>query len=902
MCSRPWSYDDGSSASGGGPSVYCVVSHKSIAMPQQLAAALPEILDDEQPQETAQPRQGSWREAGIYVANLDFQLWQTFDSGPTVRARIVGNVTSVGVPDARPSLALTDVPGPSKRHNHISNVSGAPPFGPDIKTRTVAIGIFASMGTARAYAGDPSDPDWIPVYEPQNAGVHGLRFYMEDPWTIFRDSSDPTQPVDNFSGAYPRSMYQTTPAGKGLVIAGGAPSLYDGRQVVELGFPWCEIILLDAQTDAETGGTPGLPSNLTLLGTYSWYVVPTCRDNAGQVHRGPPSNIVTTTLTGTENTVFLRVRTITTSLKDNTSHYPLATAINFEVFRTAADGSVFYREYGGPMGDTEPTGTAGGAESNYGTLVTPVNDPTVAYQDIQSGVSDTDLQGQGFAPFTLGPGGFVELTPQPIPAMHAMCVWQGRLWGADQLDDSILWYSDQILPEFASDFYRAPEFNDTNTMRIDGIGEVTAMQPMGDALIVFTRAGIYSIRGEGNDGTGQGATYTLETLHTGIGCVEPRSVCLAPTGILFQSWKGITWLDRGGQLDYLTAGANVEDDVREAGNVRAATLMETKNQIRVVCNGRPTYLRLTTWTISGALDNPGTYSITLTGTGAPGVIASVEVGASPDDTATANALVADINALVADRTSNVHRYIATAQRVGTTVVVLWQTGVTPSYTDSQPTGHTFTPVDTAVLGVKPRVLILDYLQKRWSRAELPDVDGVTERLNELVGGTAWRGAEGVECHVALHQGGLRVERSSRDSDAYTDDSSAGAPLPVRRDVKTAPIRLAGIAGWVRLRRIYVQTSKPYIGEAGQYNVDLDYFWTGDYGDPDAVDGDITVTTNTPAGLEVCPRYQKLQAIAIRVRDPSGIADLGDSPIHSITLLAGLKKGFARRSDSTRGTT
>lgn len=903
MCSRPWAYDDGSTASGGSVNVYCVLSHKSVAAPQQLAAALPEIIDDENPQETAQPRQGSWREASIYVANLDYALWQTSETfGPTVRVRAVANVTSVGVPDARPSLLIANDPGlpspPAKQHNHISHASAAPPFGPEIKTRTVAIGIFASMGTARADDG-AGDESFIPVYEPQNAGIHGLTFYIEDPWTIFRDATDPTQPVDNFSGAYPRSMFQSVEVGKGLTIAGGTPSLYDGHQVVEIGFPWCEIMLFEAQTDPETNASGALPANLTALGTYSWYVVPTWRDGQGQIHRGQPSNIVSTTLTGTENKVYLRLRTITMSLRDNDAHYPMATAIAFEVYRTAAGGSVFYREYGGPMGDTDSTGTAGAAEANYSTLVTPVNDPTVRYIDIESGVSDTDLQMQGFAPFTLGPGGFVELTPQVVPAMHAMTVWQGRLWGADSLDESVLWYSDQILPDFGSDFYRAPEFNDTNTFRIDGVGEVVAMKGMGDALYVFTRSAIYAIRGEGNDGTGQGASFTLQPLHEGIGCIEPRSVVLAPVGIFFQSWKGYTWLDRSDQLDYLTAGAPVEDDIREAGNVRAASLKETRNQIRVACNGRPVTTYTTRWDVSVGGGDPGTWSITLTGIGAPGLIASFPAIVSSTDQQIAAGLVADIEVALADRTTQVHRYIASVEQDDDDVVVVWQPDVIPAYTDANPVATTFVATDTSSMAAQPRVLYFDYLQRKWSRAELPDVDGVSERLNEIVGGCEWRGAEGTQCYAALHQGGLRIERSERDALAYTDDSSAGAPLPVRLDVRLSPIHLAGIAGCTRVRRLFVQTSKP---NASQYNVDLDYYWTGDYDDPDDVDTDMTVTTTSPSGMVICPRHQKLQAIGLRVFEPVGVVNSENVKIHSVTVLAGIKKGLAKWASAQRATT
>jgi len=122
---------------------------------------------------------------------------------------------------------------------------------------------------------------------------------------------------------------------------------------------------------------------------------------------------------------------------------------------------------------------------------------------------------------------------------------------------------------------------------------------------------------------------------------------------------------------------------------------------------------------------------------------------------------------------------------------------------------------------------------------------------------------------------------------------------VRIDVKTAPIHLAGIAGAHRIRRMYIQATKH---NASQFNVDLDYFWSGNYDLPDDIDEDITVDTTTPAGLEVCPRHQKLQAIAMRIHEPVGVVNMQNVTIHSLTFLAGVRKGIIKRSDAMRGRT
>lgn len=886
MCSRPWSYASGTSTTNPTPNVYVVLSHKSIADPSDLPAAVQTELEDDSGAVVQPTRAGSWREAYIFACNLDFRLW---DAGAaSVRPRPIVTLSSVGIPDARPSGQCDGIGqgaegihanifggGPSKRMNHISYPSAAPPFGPDVKTRTAAIGIFARMGTTQR--------EGLSVFEPENAGIVGLRVYMEDPWTMHRDGSDPEQPVDNFLGAYPRPMFQSVEAGKALVIAGGTPAIYAGRQVVELGYPWSEIILAQAQTGNATWPSELGAGGVAGTGTYSWYIVPTWRDEAGQYHRGPPSNIVTLTLSASQDIVFLRARTITTSLKDNEAHYPMAPRITFEVYRTEADGAIFYREWGGTPADV--------ADPEFPSALTPVNDPTADYVDIPSGLADTNLILRGAAPFTIGPGGFEELTPQVVPALSSLILWQGRLCGIDQLDESLVWYSDQILPEFASDYYRAPEFNDTNTFRVDGIGELVALKPMANECIAWTRAGLYAIQGEGNDGLGEGANLQLSTLHEGTGCIDPRSLVLAPPGIFFQSHKGYYLLNRNKSLDYVTAGEKVEDDVREAGNIRAATLLEDRHQIRLVCNGRPVTTWTTVWTVATSEEPQGEWQITATGFDGVGQIAFVEADNENDAEQIANALAVDIQALIADGTLRDVIVSATPNIVSGQLEVVWAPDVVPSYSDSSPGGNNLSAVDTSDMEVQPRVLLLDYRALQWSRANMVDVS-TTERLNECVAGCAWRGVEGGTAHVVLHQGGLHIERGPRDATPYADETSTGTVgIPI--DLLLTPFHPAGFAGYQRLRSCGIQAHKPNFSE---YSVDLHYYTSGDFQRPDAIDEDVAVETVSPAYSRVRPRIQQA-AIGLRIYEAPSVAARENIKVTGLVWEVGMKKGPRRVSNA-----
>jgi hypothetical protein len=888
MVSEPFAYDSGTTAAGSQPNVYCVVGYKSIYATND------------------------WEQATIFCVDLNFRHWFSQDSGQQLRPRPISTLTSVGIPDARVSAwhpeqedaDLGDsgggalVGGPIKRCNHVSAICGAPPYGPQIKTRTAAVGIWAQMAQQ---ATDPDAQDTDPAatvvtnedgtalvasggeLQPENLGYTGFVIYLEDPWTIFRDSTDPTQPVDNFVGAYSRAACQAVEVGRGLAIFGGTPYYYDGARCGELGFPvGAEIIEAEGFTAAM-----GQTGNLTVDTTYRYYVVPTRRDAAGQMHRGRPSRIVSVTLSAGADLVVLQLRTCTLSVWDNTVFYPTASNTQFEVFRTTGDGAIFYRVFG----SRQFFGLDGGETRARDT---PVNNPLAiwGYIEVYDGLADDELVLQGAAPFTLGASGFLELTPQTVPALTCPAVWQSRLWGADLLDPSLLWYSDQILPEFASDYYRAPEFNDVNTLRLDGKGEVVALAPMLNELIVFTRDGVYAVQGQGNNGLGQGANLQLSTLHEGTGCIEPRSIVLAPPGIFFQTEKGYYLLGRGKEADFANAGAPIDDDVREAGNIRAATLLADRHQIRLACNGRPVTTWTTTWEVTQ--DTIGaTFSITLTGVGAPGVIASTENADGDTDTEIAERLVADIDALLDVRSSGLHLYIASASVVGDDVVVVWQPDVVPSYTDlPNGPGNSLIATDTSELEVLPRVLTYDYLFKQWSRGVLQPVSS-TERLNEVVGACAWRGHDGGIAHVVLQQGALRIERSERDALAYSDQLANGTEVGIPIDLRTTPFHPAGFSGYHRIRSIGVQAKKP---NASELHVDLEFYTSGDYDVPDAVDLDVTVDTRSPPYMRVRPRIQKA-TIGMRIYEESGVVNRQNVSVVGLVFEIGMKKGPRRVANS-----
>lgn len=867
MVSRPWSYASASARRN----VYCVFAFKS-------------AYDT-----------NDWEQASIFAANLDFGVWAHSDieeisatQGSNLRPRPIANFVHTGVPDARPSIggpelasALYSESGLHKRGNHLSSVAGAPPFGPGVKTRTVAVGVWARLGSQRA-----NDADGVDVAElqPENLGVSGFVVYMEDPWTVFRDDSDPTQPIDNFKGPYPRSMGQAIGAGRALFFSGGVPSLYDGRQIVECGFPW-------KPEPIHLVGSDLLEGEMTNDSTFQYYYCFTQRDNSGQMHRSGPSRVVEAAVGTLGNSTTARVRTLTVSQRDASFFYPHAeNSVQIEVFRTPASDHADYPKFYRVFGATRTTGTA----ANGGFMRvrdTPVNDPRAqyGYVEILDTVSDANLILQGLGPYQYGAdaaAGLVGPIPQTTPALTCCSSWLNRIFGADAIDPTVIWYTDEIFPDYGSDYALAPFFSTELTYRIGEIGEITAMQAMNNALVVFTARDIYILTAI--DAGGGLLQINSELLHVGTGCIEPKSVVLGEEGIYFQASKGYHLLDRGRGLQYLPAGADVEDEIRASGNVRGASMLEDRTQLRVVCNGRPVTTWTTTFTITNADGNPGEYHI---GLPSYGEIAFYDAGGAVANSTVASALQSDIFDLIDD--GSISHLIVDATLVSNTVVVTWAPDVVPDYTESQPAGASLVGVDESELTTYPRVLILDTLRRMWSRAELVQTSTET-RMSELVGGCIWRLTSGENAHVALAQGALLVERASDDEHAYEDQTSTGF-VPVSIDVKTRWLHFAGVAGYQRVRSIGVQTQKP---NASEYHIDIDYTVSGDYDDYETEEA-IYVASPSPAYTRIRPSVQKVSAQRIRVYEATGSSE--NIKLVALVFEVGVKPGPRRVASTQTGT-
>lgn len=867
LASEAWAYADGQSTTGSSIDVYAMLAFRSV------------LAVDE------------WSQAALFVCNFDDFMTGQVAEGPGMLPRPIVTVTgnSIGIPDARtsgwhPELGDVHSGGPTRRMNHLTAPCVAPPFGADIKTRTLEWPFFATLATV-------SDPDPNDVLtqaaSPERAGVRGLVVYMEDPWTLYRDATDPTQPVDNFAIPYARAMHQSVPWGRGLFIAGGTPQLYDGSQLVECGFLWNPEILNSGQS---TGG------DLTLLGVYQYYAIYTWLDKQGQLHTSAPSVVHAITLTGVNNAVRLDVRTMTLSLKDSDAFYSRRQLINVELFRTTAGNTVFYRVYG-----SQDVATPVSQRPRD----TPVNDPETlqGYIFIDDGLSDDQLALQGEGPYQFDTNSvFIEPVPQVWPACHAPSLYQNRIVAADSLDPTRFIYSDENIPAAGAATYSAPVLGANQQFRTGEIQDTTGFSGVGSVMYQWTRNKIFAL--SGSDAGFGALSWTATVVHDELGCVDPKTIVLFPLGIGFQSQKGYYVLARSGEASYgvlarsrdqpqSLAGAAVEDDIREAGNIRAASHSPAEHRIDLVCNGRPTQTSTWTGTITVLGGTMGLW--TITGLSQPIVVSLVSNVLTAAQVA--DALEARIQELIdADAPDTLQFEVASVQALFGTIAIELLPDVELTIAGDGPGISAIAFVETVELEMRPRVLRYHYDVEQWSRADLVQSDADEPRLSEAADGCYWNGGAGPQ-HVVLAQGQLLVERLATDALAYADQSPAG-DVGIPLDITTSWIHFGGLAGYVRIRSIGVLTERD---ENGAMHVDLEYdrsgALTGQEIQPSTYDWD----SPAPAYLRVRPRVQKLSSMRMRIYEDSGVTTAGNTvSIVGLVFDVGVLPGMRRVSDAQVG--
>lgn len=323
-----------------------------------------------------------------------------------------------------------------------------------------------------------------------------------------------------------------------LNVSGAMLWSYDGVKPVEQGFNvFPDNISLTTGTG--TGGS-------IAPGTYYYQVTYEWSDNNGNVNRSAPSIPVSVVVTSANSTNIIQIPTLRLTHKTN---------VRIVVYRWSVAQQTYYAI-------SPPSATP------------TISSRTLNFMDVADNASDAQILGN---PILYTTGGVVE--DIQAPATNVITLFNNRLWLVDAEDTNLLWYSKQVIeatPVEMSDLltlYVAP-----TTGAQGSTGPITALAPLDDKLIVFKKDALYYISGVGPDNTGANSQYSDAIFISAVvGSANQNSIVFTPSGLMFQSDKGIWLLGRDLSTNYI--GAPVES-LTLNNVVKTALLVPGTNQVR----------------------------------------------------------------------------------------------------------------------------------------------------------------------------------------------------------------------------------------------------------------------------------------------------------------------------------
>lgn len=217
----------------------------------------------------------------------------------------------------------------------------------------------------------------------------------------------------------------------------------------------------------------------------------------------------------------------------------------------------------------------------YSSVVSPtspiLNDPTVNYIVFEDTVDEADIKGNSTAYTTTA------LPNTSISCCDAMTIFDNRVWVVNSENKNLLNYSKQILAATPVEMVTNFNFFVSPTQTMQGnSGPITALNVLDDKLIIFKNNSLYYINGIGPDNFGVNNQYSEPILISAtIGCSNPNSIVVIPSGLVMQGNKGIWILGRDLNTAYI--GAPVEAYTQNA-LVTSAEVIPATNQVRFMLN------------------------------------------------------------------------------------------------------------------------------------------------------------------------------------------------------------------------------------------------------------------------------------------------------------------------------
>lgn len=264
--------------------------------------------------------------------------------------------------------------------------------------------------------------------------------------------------------------------------------------------------------------------NLT-TGQYQYCIVFEWRDVHGNIYESRPSRITTATVATPAGSTALQCLPLRhTTIRDETGRLP----VKVSLYRTTVNGSIFYLA-------SAPSGTT-------------ANSPGANNIGFSDNLSDADLESRKQL-YTTG-GVFENATPDSPSIIYRGA---GRLFVDDCDDTGLVRYSKSIV---VGDAIAFSDFGEFRVPSSDG--PITAISAIDDRPIIFKRDRIYSPDGTPLDDAGTSGGYVARRLPLDVGCVAQHCVAEIPSGLVFQSPKGIYLLARDLSVQFI--GAPLLDD------------------------------------------------------------------------------------------------------------------------------------------------------------------------------------------------------------------------------------------------------------------------------------------------------------------------------------------------------
>jgi hypothetical protein len=360
--------------------------------------------------------------------------------------------------------------------------------------------------------------------------------------------------------------------GKSVIFPGSMPRIYCGRGVEEMGFnvdPEKPTLALDGVFSGPDNGD----SQVCIVMLYQ---------EGGMEWRSAPSDVAKITITGNAAVdVTVYVPPVVQGRQNN-----LPGSVLYEIYRTKANGTVFYRSK---------------VLSNGGA-------PTFTVVD---GTTDAQLELQLQLYSQVNDAG-TPLVYQPPPPSRAMAIQGNRVLAIDAENPTDVWGSLELQPG------RGWAFHPDMRVRIEADGPAFALAVLDGQAIVFKRNAIYKITGDWPNANGQGSLPLAAKVAEGFGCIQPETVCVTSDGVWFKDpKKGRCFLDRA--LTVSQPGKAVQ--AADANTDVAATLVEDFEQVRFLTGGAlvdfPVYDYLekqwSSWLISGGGGDARTAAVVAAG-------------------------------------------------------------------------------------------------------------------------------------------------------------------------------------------------------------------------------------------------------------------------------------------------